>query len=122
MNTVHDILRKRLLERAGIFEPAPPAPSLDEIYKMQWSDEFEQLMRNRLAMGFFRYGPLPKQIGCHKYDNIGSIEKRLYIYKETKNRELLVDIANLALVEFVVHPELPFKAVDDGVHAERVKA
>ena len=122
MNTIHDMLRKRLLAQAGVFKPADPAPSLDEIYAMQWSAEFEQLMRNRLAMGFFRYGPLPKQVGYHKYDNLGSIEKRLSIYKETKNRELLVDIANLALVEFVVHPEHPFKAVDDGIHAERLKA
>ena len=121
MTTVHDILRERLLAQAGVFEPADPAPSLDEIYAMQWSPEFERLMRNRLAMGFFRYGALQKQIGCHKFDNLCSIEKRLSIYKETKNRELLVDIANLALVEFVVHPEHPFKAVDDGVHAERLK-
>lgn len=121
MNTVHDMLRERLLARAGIFEPADAAPSLDEIYATQWSPEFEQLMRNRLAMGFFRYGALPKQIGCHKYDNLGSIEKRLSLYRENKNRELLVDIANLALVEFVVHPEHPFKPVDDGVHAERLK-
>ena len=121
MNTIHDMLRKRLLAQAGVLEPADPAPSLDEIYAMQWSAEFEQLMRNRLAMGFFRYGPLPKQVGCHKYDNLGSIIERASIYKETKNRELLVDIANLALVEFVVHPEYPFKAVDDGVHAERLK-
>lgn len=44
------------------------------------------------------------------------------LYIKSRNREFLVDIANLALVEFVVHPKDPFKAVYDGVHAERLKA
>lgn len=115
----HDAIRERLLARAGIFPQRESAPSLDEIYKMQWSRQFEEAMRNRMAMGYFRYGALPKQIGRHKYDNIGSVERRLALYKKDRNREHLVDIANLCLVEFVVHPELPFIAADDGEHTQK---
>lgn len=73
MKSTHDILRERLELAAGIFPPCKPAPSLDEIYAMQWNAEFERKMRDRMAMGYFRYGELPKQIGKCKYDNLGSI-------------------------------------------------
>lgn len=119
MLSTHAILRKRLLDRAGIFEvSAVCAPSLPEIYKMQWSADFEQKMRDRMAMGFFRYGSLREQIGKQKFKNIESIKSRLAQYEVDHNREHLVDIANLALVEFVVHPEFPFVASDDTEHAK----
>lgn len=126
MQTAHDILRERLLARAGIFDDSDaaqwrefrPPPTLAQIYKMQWSDTFERAMRDRMAMGYFRYGPLPKQVGRHKYDNIGSAEQRLALYKKDGNREHLVDVANLCLVEFAVHPEKPFSPQDDGVHTQ----
>lgn len=100
-------------------DPAPP-PTISEIYATQWSPEFERLMRNRLAMGFFRYGPLPSQ-KKGLYNNIGSIRKRLDLYEATGNDELLVDIANIAMVEFLNggHPNKHFTAVDDGVHVEK---
>ena len=49
---------------------------------------------------------------------IGSIVKRLMSYQETGNTELLVDVANLCLCEFVEgkHPNKHFRAVDDGEH------
>ena len=117
MKTVHDHLRERLLAQAGVFEKKDtPAYTLDQIYKMQWSKEFEQAMRNRMAMGYFRYGPLPMQIGKCPYDNVGSIKRRLELYLQDGNREHLVDVANLCLVEFTTHPEKVFCAVDDGEH------
>lgn len=122
MNTLHQILRERLLAQAGVFEtPVRPIPTLDEIFKIQWSNEFESAMRNRMAMGYFRYGDLQKQIGKNKYDNIGSIKRRICAYEADNNREHLVDIANLALVEFAVNPDKPFKSVDDGIHATKRK-
>lgn len=120
MNSTHDILRARLLFKAGIFKtPKGVFKTLSEIYQEQWNHEFEQKMRNRLAMGYFRYGPLKDQIGRHPYDNVKSIEERLQAYIKTHNREHLVDIANLALVEFTVHPEFPFKSSDDGIHTPK---
>lgn len=119
MKTVHEYLRARLLQQAGIFEPAEPAPNLDAIARMQSCPRFEEYRKNRMIMGYFRYGSLQSQIGRAKYDNIGSIENRLLLYRGDRNREHLVDIANLAMIEFATHPEYPFRASDDGVHAAR---
>ena len=122
MQTLHDILRNRLLAQAGIYElPAKTTPTLDEIYRKQWSSEFEDAMRNRMAMGYFRYGWLADQIGNAKFDNIASIKQRLSLYQENRNREHLVDVANLCLVEFATHPEYPFIAVDDGIHTPAIR-
>lgn len=89
-----------------------------EVFKSNWSPGFEQLMRNRLAMGYYRYGPLNKQ-RKGQYKNIDSIKKRLKLYEQTGNDEILVDCANLCMVEYVNgnHPKKHFKSVDDGIHS-----
>ena len=79
MQTVHDYLRARLLLQAGVFEPVKPAPSLDEIARVQSCPRFEEYRKNRMIMGYFRYGSLQSQIGRAKYDNVSSIKKRLSI-------------------------------------------
>ena len=62
-------------------EPAEPAPSPDKIARIQSCPRFEEYRKNRMVMGYFRYGSLRSQIGQAKYDYVGSIEKRLSIYK-----------------------------------------
>lgn len=68
-------------------------------------------------MGCFRRGTLESRIGCAKCGNIGSIEKRLLIYKGDKNRECFADIAKPAMIEFEAHTDCPFRAFGDGVRA-----
>jgi hypothetical protein len=59
-----------------------------------------------------------RQPGKPEYDRLGSIRERLKLYKKTGNQEHLVDVANLALLEFVepAHPRAHFESQDDGVH------
>ena len=45
---------------------------------MQSCPIFEEYRKSRMIIGSFRYGFLQSQIGCARYDNVGSIEKRLY--------------------------------------------
>jgi len=119
----HAILRERILIKAGITPKPNPALLYEKLAKSEWSvqfeqlmrnrlgpyawsSKFEQLMRNRLIMGAFRYGLL----GYHKkpqYDRIASALRRLEKYAEFGNLELLVDVANMCLVEFVEgkHPD-----------------
>jgi len=94
--------------------------SITVLYKCQWSPLFEKYMRNRLALGYFRYGSLRTQ-AKGKYSNLKSIRQRLDLYQKTGNDEILVDIANLAMVEFVNgnHPKKHFKSIDDGIHTEK---
>lgn len=91
------------------------------VFKCNWSLAFERYMRNRLAIGYYRYGPLNKQVKG-QYKNIESIKKRLALYEQTGNDEILVDVANLAMVEFVNgnHPKKHFISVDDGIHSEEL--
>ena len=95
--------------------------SLEEIYKTQWSPKFEELCRNRMAMGFFRYGNVWETVG--KFDNVGSAIERLKMYQETGNTEYLVDSATLCHCEFINgnHPTKHFHSIDDGKHTELKK-
>lgn len=98
-------------------------PSLAELRQSEWVPEFEQLMRNRLLMGAFRYGLLQEKIdGQSHFKLLPSIRKRLDAYESTGNQEHLVDIANLCMLEFVM-PSIHnahFKPIDDGEHVETV--
>jgi hypothetical protein len=93
--------------------------SYDELRKTEWSEEFEKLMRNRLLMGFFRYGRMGDK-NKPVYDRKESILSRIFKYEETGNTEYLVDIANLCMLEFVEgrHKNKHFKSIDDGEHVK----
>ena len=97
-------------------------PDFFTLQESQWSDRFEQLMRNRLIMGAFRYGIFKKK-NKPTFKSIDSIINRCNLYKASGNDEHLVDIANLAMVEYIEgkHPMKHFKAADDGIHTEEVK-
>jgi len=56
-------------------------------------------MRNRLIIGALRYGLLHAP-GKKRYDRVAGARKRLAQYQETGNLECLVDVANMALLEF----------------------
>lgn len=106
----------------GLPDLAPAAiPPLESLRESEWSPAFERLMRNRLIMGRFRYSPLGNVADKPQYDRMASIEKRTQQYKATGNDELLVDIANLCLLEFCKgrHPAKHFHAIDDGEHVAR---
>lgn len=120
--TVFDHLRTRLLDRAGV-GPTPKVRDLATMRKTEWSSDFERLMRNRLLMGAFRYGSMSDP-AKGQFDCLGSIIDRARLYQQTGNDELLVDIANIALVEYVHgrHPLKHFRSADDGIHAAPIDA
>ena len=111
--------KKQMLERAGITIDTPITTDLQSLKLSEWSYEFEQLMKNRLLMGCFRYGKLGGK-DKPKYNRVKDIRRRLDSYEKNGNIEHLVDIANLALCEFVEgdHPSKHFASEDDGIHTE----
>lgn len=113
-------LRARLLAGVDTSAVGDKTEDLESLYLSEWSLEFEQLMRNRLLMGRYRYGRIGR-IHDTNYDRIGSALQRLQNYQRTGNLEYLVDIANLCLMEFEHsdHPDKHFEAVDDGEHVGR---
>ena len=76
-----------------------------------------EAMRDRLILGGLRYGLLgaPEK---PQYNRVADIVRRSEEYTATGNDELLVDIANLALLEFVegCHPHKHWGVTDDGKH------
>ena len=119
LKTVTENIRDYVLKSAGIVERAitPKAPSFEELWATQWCYEFATYMRNRLIMGFFRYGDVHKN-NTTTEAKIASIRKRVDLYEQNGNLEHLVDIANIAMVEFMhsTHPKKHFSSVDDGTH------
>jgi len=117
LKTITKHIRDNLHKRINLVTQPKQKNNYENLHISEWSNKFEKLMRNRLIMGAIRYGKLGEP-GKPNYDRIESIIKRAKKFNETGNTEFLVDIANLALVEFVEgrHPKKHFKAIDDGEH------
>lgn len=126
MQHTHDILRNRLLARAGLLEVPKQKfvtlPELEaEIKRTTWDETFLKYMFNRLIMGRLRYGP--KSPNAPAYDYAKSIAGKIRLYMETGNTEYLVDIGNYAMLEFRfgAHPNKHFSATDDADHCEKIE-
>jgi len=121
--SIHDDIRKHLLDQLGLSDIfAEGSVDLGLLERSEWSPDFEQLMRNRLIIGALRYGKIGSA-SKPQYDRISEIIQRAKQYRETGNDELLVDIANMALLEYVegVHPQKHFCSIyDRRVHIKPI--
>lgn len=118
-------MRKRLLERKGMtVHDEPKDRNLDSLYRTEWSPEFERLMRNRLVMGALRYELMKSKRNKEAtYDYATEAKRRLDEYIKTGNKEFLVDVANMALLEFEFpfHPKAHFdNNAQHNIHANKV--
>ena len=109
---ISEYLRQSILKKARRLG----SHTFESLKISEWSPEFEQLMRNRLIMGSMRHSMKlhdDRPSGATEF-HIKYIKAKLVLYEKTGNREMLVDIANLSLVEFLHsdHPMSHFKAVD----------
>lgn len=109
--------------KCGLPEEEPkPMPPPEVLRKTQMSQRFITLMENRMIMGTLRYGKWQdNKANGIRYDRIGSVRKRLDIFQETGNLEVLVDVANLVMIEFEIsdHPNAHFGSIDDGHHVSQ---
>lgn len=77
----------------------------------EFNTPFVQGMADRMATSWFKYG-------CHAdnakagVDFLASLDTRLAKYREDGNTEWLMDVANLAMIEYMnpSHPEAHFRA------------
>ena len=111
-------LRKRIYDQCGVVVTST-SRSIEELSRTEWSAEFETLMRNRLIQGALRYGVL-NDPSKPQWDRVSDMKKRLDLYSEDGNTEHLVDVANLALLEFEegIHPLKHFSSNDDLIHTK----
>ena len=123
MLNTHEVLRQRLLLRAGLGPAVKAKYRLEDLENSEWSPSFERLMRNRLIMGALRYGTLAvKKCKSHRWDLVGAVQRKIQSYETTGNTEYLVDAANYCLLEFECgnHPLKHFDALDDQDHCRVV--
>lgn len=74
------------------------------------STQFHQGMIDRMAVSFHKYGAVADAKG--KIDQIKSLQLRLDKYLKTGNTEWLIDVANMAMIEFIHRGPRAFKPTD----------
>jgi len=92
-------------------------PDIEELKRTQMNAKFIELMEARMVIGTLRYGYY--QTSETKFDHVESLKKRLELYAQTGNLECLVDLANIAMIEFTrpTHPHAHLKGQDDQNHS-----
>ena len=78
----------------------------------EYSEEFDNLRRNRVEMSFYKYGPARKNFATGNVQALPTMELCVKKYQATGNREYLVDAANYLMFEFMFpqHPKAHFRA------------
>ena len=90
-----------------------------ESQQTEYSDEFDRLRQNRVAVSFYKYGLAKINFGEKLVDAIGCVEKCINKYKKTGNTEYLCDAANYLMFEYM-YPQKEgayFKATDSSESA-----
>ena len=84
-----------------------------------YSDKFDELRRNRVAVSRFKYGSARKNFKTGNVNAVGSMQRCLEKYQDTGNTEYLCDAANYLMFEFMYpqHPEAHFRATDSSESA-----
>jgi len=73
----------------------------EDILKTEFSEDFVQKMRNRMVVGFAKYGPIARHFEQGDADALDGAINRLDEYVHTKNTEWLIDAANYCMIEFM---------------------
>ncbi len=117
---VSDHIRAHLLRQVNLEPSGSCRQTWEEAYSAEWDPAFSHACRQRLVMGLFRYGPINRKTELN-YQRINDAMRRLSLYRETGNVELLMDVANLAMLEFRhgTHPQRHFHPSDDGQHVPK---
>lgn len=78
--------------------------SIEEILKTEYSNEFDELRKKMMVLGFYKYGSVKENIDNKAYDMLESLKIRLTEFEWTRNVEFLADVANFCMIMFM-HPE-----------------
>ena len=83
------------------------------LFDTQFCEQFIQGMSDRMSMSYYKYGPV-QQGFSDKVNAIETLKLRLKQYMETGNKEFLMDVANYAMIEFMLpkHPNAFFRPTD----------
>lgn len=78
----------------------------------EYSEEFDRLRKNRVEMSFYKYGTARKNFATGNVQAIPTMDLCIKKYKDTGNREYLLDAANYLMFEYMFpqHPKAHFRA------------
>jgi hypothetical protein len=88
---------------------------MSDLNKKEYSEEFDKLRRNRVAVSYHKYGPARDNFGGGRVDALKTAELCLETFKKDKNTEHLVDAANYLMFRYMYpYPGEYFKATDSS--------
>lgn len=95
--------------------------NIENILATEFSERFVALMKNAMTVSFYKYGAL-KDAYPLKVNAVASLMERLKKYEETGNTEYMIDVANFAMIEFMLHrhPSAFYQGTDDDGSPGRV--
>ena len=75
---------------------------IDQIKATECNKAFVEKMDASMIVSYYKYGPLKENYGraTAPVSALKNLEARLKLFKETGNKEYLIDIANFARIEF----------------------
>lgn len=74
----------------------------NRILKGDYSEKFDEIRKASVITSHYKYGPAENNFGINGgVDAIKTLEMCLDKFKETKNTEYLVDVANYAMFRFM---------------------
>lgn len=80
-----------------------------------YSEEFDRLRRNRVAVSYHKYGPASKNFGEGRVDALKTAYMCLEAFERDHNTEHLVDAANYLMFRYMYPlPDEYFMATDDS--------
>lgn len=84
--------------------------------KQEYSEEADKMRKNRIEMSFYKYGPARVNFENKLVDALATHELCVEKYKQTNNKEYLLDAMNYLMFEFM-YPQVDgafFKATDSS--------
>lgn len=81
----------------------------------EYSDEFDRLRKNRVAVSYHKYGPARKNFGEGRVDALATAQLCLDAFRRDHNTEHLVAAANYLMFRYMFPmPGEYFKITDDS--------
>lgn len=91
------------------------------VLKTEYSNDFDNLRKNRVEVSFYKYGPAKKNFAEGRVDAIKSAELCMDKFKKTGNTEYLLDAANYLMFRYMYPlPGEFFKATSSAESAGTV--
>ena len=74
---------------------------MEKLSEREYSERFDVLRKNRVAVSFFKYGSARDNFGGGRVDALATAERCLDAFRKDHNTEHLVDAANYLMFRFM---------------------